>query len=74
MAAVDTRDKLPFTVPDVVGVNMTVKVTLWPPVSVVGKFSPDTEKAEPVTLAWVMVTLAPPVFVTVSDRLPVLPT
>lgn len=72
--ASDTSDRLPFTVPALAGANLTVKVTLWLAVRVVGKVRPLTEYPVPVTLAWEMVTVAPPVLVTVSDLLPGLPT
>ena len=72
--ASDTRDRLPLTAPALAGANFTVKVTLWPAVSVAGKVKPLTEKPEPVTLACEIVAVAPPVFVTVSELLLVLPT
>ena len=72
--ASDTSDRLPFTAPALDGANLTVNVTLWLPVSVAGRVKPVTENPDPVTLACEMVTVAPPVFVTVSDLLPVLPT
>ena len=53
---------------------MTVNVTLWAAVRVVGSVSPVIEKPAPVTFACEMVTADPPVLVNVSDRLAVLPT
>jgi hypothetical protein len=72
--ASDTRDRLPLKVPALVGANLTVNVTLPPAVSVVGKVRPVTENTEPVTLAWEIFTVVPPVLVTVSDWLLLLPT
>ena len=43
-------------------------------VRVTGKVTPLTEKPAPVTLACEILTAVPPVLVTVSDRLPFLPT
>jgi hypothetical protein len=72
--ASETTDKLPFTVPALDGANLTVKVTLWFAASVVGNVRPLTEYPVPLTLACEIVTVVPPVLVTVSDLLLVLPT
>src|SRR6266550_2230227 len=66
--------RLPLTVPAVVGENLTVNVTLWEALRVVGSVRPVREKPAPVTFACEMVTAVPPVLVNVSDRLAVLPT
>lgn len=71
--ASDTSDRFPLTLPAADGANFTVKVTLWLAASVVGKVSALTEYPAPLTLACERVTVAPPVFVTVSDLLLVLP-
>lgn len=72
--ASETTDTVPLAELALVGAKVTVNVTLWFVESVVGKVNPLTEKAAPVTLAWDMVTEDPPVFVTVSDLLLLLPT
>ncbi len=72
--ASDTTDKLPLAAPALVGANVAVKVTLPPAVSAVGKVRLVSEKAEPLTLACEMFTVVPPVLVTVSEWLLVLPT
>ncbi len=65
---------LPLTTPVTAGANVAVKVTLWLGVRVVGRVSPVMEKPAPVTLACEIVTVVPPVLVSVSDRLALLPT
>lgn len=62
-----TIARLPLTLPPVVGANTTLKLLLCPAVRVTGKVSPFTLKPEPVAVAAVMVTLDPPVLVTVSE-------
>lgn len=57
----------PLEVPADVGVNVTVKVALCPAVSVTGAVIPLRLKPVPVTAAWEIVTVAPPVLVTVSE-------
>src|SRR5882672_211406 len=73
-AASETMPRLPLTAPAAVGANFTLNVTVWLGVRVVGKASPVTENPAPVTFACEMVTFAPPVLVSVSDRLALLPT
>ena len=72
--AFETIDTLPLAEPALVGAKVTVNVTLWFEESVLGRVNPVSEKAAPVTLAWDMVTEDPPVLVTVSDLLLLLPT
>lgn len=72
--AFETIDTVPLAEPALVGAKVTVNVTLWLEDRVVGNVNPLTEYAAPVTLAWDMVTADPPVFVTVSDVLLLLPT
>ena len=72
--ASETIDTVPLAEPAPVGANVTVKVTLWFEESVAGNVNPLTVKTAPATLAWDMVTVDPPVFVTVSDLLLLLPT
>jgi len=59
---------LPLTAPAEAGVNDTLKVALWPDVSVTGAVIPLTLKPDPLTPTCGIVTLDPPLFVTVSER------
>jgi hypothetical protein len=59
---------LPVAVPAVLGENFTLKLVLCPPASVKGTLMPLTLKPAPLALTWEIVTLAPPEFVSVSDR------
>jgi hypothetical protein len=74
LLAFDTIERLPLAAAAVVGVKVTVKVTLWFAASVAGNVSPVTEKTAPVRFAAEIETVVPPVLVTVSDRLVLLPT
>jgi hypothetical protein len=65
LAALDVKVKLPFVDPLVCGVNMTEKVKLCPAVRVWGKFNPLVLNAEEDIAAFEMLTLAPPVLVSV---------
>jgi hypothetical protein len=65
--------KLPVTLPLALGENITLKLTLWPAVSVVGKAKPLRLNPEPVTLAEEIATLVPPELVRVSVSEPLLP-
>ena len=58
----------PFALPGDCGANTTLKVTLAPELSVIGKVSPLILNPEPVTVACEIVTLAPPVFVSESVK------
>ena len=49
--AFETMARLPFAVPEVVGANMAVNVTLWFGVRVAGKFNPLIENPAPDTFA-----------------------
>src|SRR5581483_1306229 len=62
------RAKLPFALPADCGVNTTLKFALWFEVKVNGKLNPVTLYPEPLNEAWVIVTLDPPVLVTLSAR------
>ncbi len=57
----------PVAAPAVVGSNCRSRLTDWPGVRVRGKVAPDTENPAPVTLTALMVTLADPVAVNLSD-------
>lgn len=72
--AFDTIARLPLTAPALEGVKVAVNVTLWFAARLRGSDNPLMEKVAPVTFACVIVTLEPPVLVTVSDRLVLLPT
>jgi len=67
LAAVETKETLPVTLPAESGANATPKVKLCPGTKVSGRFNPLTLKAEPVRLAWVMLTLESPELLSVSD-------
>ena len=64
----------PLAAPLVVGEKSTVKDVLWPAVNVKGKDSPLKLNPVPLAAAAEMVRLDPPVLVSVSDRLLLLPT
>jgi hypothetical protein len=73
--AFDTIDMLPLTAPALVGVKVAVNVTLWFAVRLIGKpFNPVMEKPAPLKLACEMATVDPPVLVSVSDKIVLLPT
>jgi hypothetical protein len=65
---------LPLTAPVDVGVNVALKVALWPAASVTGAVIPLIVKPVPLIATWEMVTLDPPVFVTVSGSELLFPT
>ena len=60
---------LPLAAPAEDGVKVTVKLALWPAVSVTGVVIPLMLNPVPVIATLEIVTLTPPVFVTVSDRI-----
>lgn len=60
---------LPLALPAAAGVNVTVKVVLCPAVNVTGAVIPVRLNPVPVIAACEIVTLVPPIFVTVSKRL-----
>jgi hypothetical protein len=65
--ALDVTLTLPLALPADAGVNVTVKVALWPDVKVTGVVIPLKLNPVPLTATWEIVTLAPPVLVNVSD-------
>jgi hypothetical protein len=69
----DTTDRLPLAAPTLVGVNVAVNVTLWPAVSVTGGVSPLRLNPVPLAVAAEIVRLSPPVLVSVSDKLELVP-
>ena len=73
--AFDTTDRLPLSAPALVGEKVAVNVILWFGVRLMGNpFNPLIEKFAPLKFACEMDTVDPPVLVSVSDKLAVLPT
>jgi hypothetical protein len=66
-------ERFPLADPAVVGVNVTLKVALWPAARVAGKLNPPMLYGAAV-MAAVMVTLDPPELVKVSDNVWLFPT
>lgn len=67
-------ETLPLALPATVGVNVAVNEVFAPALIVAGRVSPLMLNPVPLALAAVMVTLAVPVFVSVTDCEPLLPT
>jgi hypothetical protein len=65
---------LPLAEPLVVGEKSTVNDVLWPAVNVKGKDRPLKLNPAPLAVAAEIVRLDPPVLVSVSDKLELLPT
>ena len=65
---------LPLAEPLVVGEKRTVNEVLWPAVKVKGKGRPLKLNPAPLAVAAEIVRLDPPVLVSVSDKLELLPT
>jgi hypothetical protein len=59
----------PLAAPPADGANFALKVALWPAVSVTGAVIPVRLNPVPLIPTCEIVTLDPPVFVTVSDKL-----
>ena len=72
--AFDVMVTLPLAAPAEAGANFTLKVALWPAVRVTGAVMPLILNALPLTETCEMVTVDPPVFVTVSESVELLPT
>src|SRR5215471_17342062 len=66
LEAFEVIARFPLAAPLELGANVTLKVALCPPVNVTGNCGPLSLKTAPLALAAEIVTLAPPVFVTVS--------
>ena len=64
---------LPLAAPLAVGLKSTVKDVLWPAVNVAGRDSPLKLNPVPLAVAAEIVRLDPPVLVSVSDKLELLP-
>ena len=69
----DVTARLPVALPPDVGENLTLKLTLWPALNVIGKLKPLAVNAEPVVAAEIM-KLVPPELVRVSASVWELPT
>jgi hypothetical protein len=67
LGAFEVTVTLPLAVAADCGVNVTLKAALWPAVSVTGAVIPLAVNPVPLIPTWEMVTLDPPVLVTVSD-------
>jgi hypothetical protein len=65
---------LPLVAPLAVGLKSTVKDVLWPAVNVTGRVSPLKLNPLPLAAAAEIVRLVPPVLLSVSDKLVLLPT
>lgn len=65
---------LPLADPLALGVNTTVNEVLWPALKVNGRLSPLRLNPLPLAAAAEIVRLAPPLLVSVSDKLALLPT
>jgi len=65
---------LPLAAPLAVGLKSTVKDVLWPAVNVTGRVSPLKLNPVPLAAAAEIVRLDPPVLLSVSDKLALLPT
>ena len=65
---------VPVAAAAVVGANVTLKLALWPAAKVTGAVIPLRVNPVPVMLTWDIVTLDPPVLVTVSERDLLVPT
>ena len=65
---------LPDALPEVVGVNCAVKLTVWFAATVTGAVSPVTLKPVPLAVSAEIVALAFPVFVNVTVCWPLFPT
>ena len=74
VGALLATDKLPVTLPEVEGAKLTVIVPEPPAATVIGSDSPLVLKPDPVTFAAVMERVPLPVFETVTDCDPLLPT
>ena len=65
---------MPLAAPEEVGVKLTLKLALWPAFKVIGAEIPLTLNPLPLAVAAEIVTAVPPLFVTVSGKLWLLPT
>jgi hypothetical protein len=74
LEALDATVMPPLTLTADCGVNSALKVTLAPGLSTSGAFSPLMLNPVPVAVACEMVTLDPPVFVSESVKVRLLPT
>jgi len=70
----DVMLRLPLAAPLAVGEKSTVNVAFWPAAKVKGKDSPLKLNPVPLAVAAEIVRLDPPVLVSVSDKVVLLPT
>jgi len=74
VGALLASDRLPVTLPEAEGAKSTVIVPEPPAATVIGRDNPTVPKPAPVVFTALMERAALPVFETVSDCLPLLPT
>lgn len=74
VSALLTNDKVPVTLPEVVGAKTTVIIPDPPAATEIGRDSPTAPNPAPIKFAAVMERAALPLFEMVRDCLPVLPT
>lgn len=73
LSAVETTASVPIAAPTDSGAKVSANVTLWLGDRVIGNASPLTEKPAPLMVAAEMVAADPPVLVSTSESLEVLP-
>lgn len=74
LLALELMVKVPLAAPAAVGVKTALKVALCPALSVAGRPGPVKLNPLPLAAALLMVTLSPPLFVTVTGTVLLLPT
>jgi len=72
--AVDEIEIRPLALPALAGLNLVVNVMLCPRFSVRGRLNPEKLKPDPLTVAFVILTLDPPRLVSVAKWLALFPT
>jgi hypothetical protein len=72
--ALDMMDRFPLTLPLEVGAKLIANACDWPPLRLTGAVRAGVLNPVPVTLTWLMLRLAEPVFVAVRVCEPVVPT
>lgn len=74
LGAFEVSVRLPLAAPLAVGANVTLKLVLCPAFRVTGAVIPLSVNPDPLIPTWEIVTLDPPLLVTVSERALLLPT
>ena len=74
LEALKLMETLPLALPLVLGAKVILKVTLWPPARVKGRFRPPMLKPDPATVALKRAMLDLPEFVSVSNWVFLFPT